>query len=48
MTSVREVWRGYRDLVTDPLTRFPMLVLTVVWIGCWALIAYLLLTLGAL
>jgi hypothetical protein len=48
MLSVRQLWRTYRELVSEPATRFPVLVLTVVWIGCWALIAYLLLTLGVL
>lgn len=48
MLSVRSLWGHYREMVSDPAVRFPVLVLTVLWIGCWAVVAYLLLTLGQL
>ncbi len=43
---LRTLWEHYRALVRDPATRFPVLTLTVVFIGCWAVFVWIILTLG--
>ncbi len=43
---LRQAWKHYRELVSDPATRFPVLTLTVVFIGCWAAFVWIILTLG--
>ncbi len=43
---LRQVWARYLEVLADPTTRFPVLVLTVVMLGCWAVIVYILLTAG--
>jgi hypothetical protein len=40
------VWARYLEALADPATRLPVLVLTVVMVGCWAAIVWLLLTMG--
>jgi hypothetical protein len=41
------MWRHLKELLADPHTRFPVLVLLTVLLACWAAFAYLVLTTAA-